>query len=182
MTFPLKTIALGVSFSMALGTAAHAVTEVPSVNAAFFLNEETGSTEAPALVNEGQAAVTVTETEAFGGGAIEYTVTNNMAGWDIVGFGVTNPGFYTDAFVDRSIGCILSEDDGFPNSSCWNAETVRRGQKFESALEAEVFDLLLGEDNVFHAYSFNEVSTTTTIIRKFRRKKPAVCLSIMMYR
>lgn len=169
MNFPLKTISLGLTVSMALSTtlstAAHAViAEVPAVTATFFFNEDTGNPEAPALVREGEAAVTVTETENEGGYSVEYTVTNNMAGWDIVGFGVTNPSYFTGAYVDRSIGCSGESINEFgPDASCWEADTLRRDDLFATDEEEQLFELLLGEDNTLHAYSFTEVITTTVV-------------------
>jgi len=163
MNFSLKTIALGVSTSMALSTAAHAVVaEVPTVTATFVFDEQIGEIETPELIREGEAAVTVTETESDF--SVEYTVTNNMAGWDIVAFGVSNPSTETFAYVDRSIGCDSGfEDDFGPDASCWEAETLQRSDVVGDEFDELIFDILLGEDNTLHAYSFTEVITITNV-------------------
>ena len=134
----------------------------------FFYDLETGASVDVDLIDDERQGVTFRENMVLPGSlfapelidselTVQYEITNNMAGFDIVGFGITNPSFYTRPFTPVGIEC-----DTVPMGPCWASEGI--GAKTilsDSMLNAlpgpieALFTALFEEEQFLHSYSFN---------------------------
>lgn len=151
-----------------------------SVDAFFFYDIETGDEIEVKVVEEGPPPVSVFEelvkpgsvrnpfseygnqfeiegmnyNDVYQPDVVQYTVINNLAEFDIVAFGVTNPGYGTNAFTPEGIEC-----ETVVSGNCWSSETVSKNdlREFsETEEQAEMLALIFDEDRVLHFYAFDE--------------------------